>query len=74
MVRRQAFTAFLTLPVAFGLAVRTTETIPLSIPTAAAPGHQTIDGNFLSYSIEFSYMLDYAGNNSWGSPLLVNIS
>ncbi|KAJ0416567.1 hypothetical protein BJY00DRAFT_326196 [Aspergillus carlsbadensis] len=69
MVRVQAFTALLTLPVAFGLAVHTAKTISPSIPTTAAPGHQTLDANFLSYSIEFSYMLDYAGNNSHPNKL-----
>ncbi|OJJ02013.1 hypothetical protein ASPVEDRAFT_131611 [Aspergillus versicolor CBS 583.65] len=62
---------------AFGLAVRKEEPVSLSIPSTAAPGHQTLDANFLSYSIEFSYMLDYAGNNShpneFSKQLLENI-
>jgi hypothetical protein len=36
----------------------------LSIPSLPPAGKQIVDANFQSYSIEFSYMLDYAGNLS----------
>lgn len=39
-------------------------TITLDIPSSAPPGRQIIDAAFQSYSIEFSYMQDYAGNNT----------
>lgn len=40
------------------------ETISLSIPASPQHGRQVVDANFQSYSIEFSFMLDYAGNDS----------
>lgn len=40
------------------------QTVTLSIPQSPSPGRQIIDENFQSYSIEFSYMQDYAGNTS----------
>jgi hypothetical protein len=36
----------------------------LSVPSLPPAGKQIVDANFQSYSIEFSYMLDYAGNLS----------
>ncbi|KAH8801732.1 hypothetical protein F5884DRAFT_889825 [Xylogone sp. PMI_703] len=36
----------------------------LQVPNSPPQGHQIVDGNFQSYSIEFSYMLDFAGNHS----------
>jgi hypothetical protein len=40
------------------------QTRSLAVPQSPPPGKLVVDGNFQSYSIEFSYMLDYAGNNS----------
>ena len=39
-------------------------TITLDVPSAPPAGRQVIDAAFQSYSIEFSYMQDYAGNNT----------
>lgn len=39
-----------------------TENVELDIPSSAPEGRQIVDANFQSYSIEFSYMLDFAGN------------
>ncbi|KAF2118086.1 glycoside hydrolase superfamily [Lophiotrema nucula] len=41
-----------------------TATVELSIPPKPPAGHLTVDANYQSYSIEFSYMNDYAGNNT----------
>ena len=40
-------------------------TISLDIPTSPSAGVQIVDSRYQSYSIEFSYMLDYAGNKSF---------
>lgn len=42
-----------------------TTTIPLSVPAAPAPGKQVVDAAYQSFSIEFSYMADYAGNDTY---------
>lgn len=34
----------------------------LQVPNSAPEGRQIVDSSFQSYSIEFSYMLDFAGN------------
>ncbi|KAF2477211.1 uncharacterized protein BDR25DRAFT_321643 [Lindgomyces ingoldianus] len=39
-------------------------TVSLRIPSEPPAGHLIIDANYQSYSIEFSYMADYAGNKS----------
>lgn len=36
--------------------------VSLNVPDSAPEGRQVVDGGFQSYSIEFSYMLDFAGN------------
>ncbi|KUJ14858.1 uncharacterized protein LY89DRAFT_720313 [Mollisia scopiformis] len=41
-----------------------TRTITLSPPSSPAPGRQIVDAAYQSFSIEFSYMADYGGNNS----------
>ena len=41
--------------------------IGLQIPDLPAEGRQVVDAAFQSYSIEFSYMADYAGNFSYVS-------
>lgn len=41
---------------------RTTRSV--DIPCRAPPDKQIVDANYQSYSIEFSYMLDFAGNNT----------
>lgn len=46
------------------------ETRKLSIPQAPSRSRQTVEGNFQSYSIEFSYMLDYAGNDSYAAHVM----
>ncbi|KAF4534706.1 Glycoside hydrolase family 79 [Lasiodiplodia theobromae] len=40
------------------------EVIVLEAPSAPPDDHNVVDASFQSYSIEFNYMLDYAGNNS----------
>lgn len=49
----------------------------LSVPPLPPTGKQIVDGNFQSYSIEFSYMLDYAGNvsfpNKFSNKILQNL-
>jgi len=39
--------------------------VVLQAPSAPPEGHNVVDASFQSYSIEFSYMLDYAGNKSY---------
>ena len=39
-------------------------TIVIEAPLTAPASRQVVDSVFQSYSIEFNYMLDYAGNNS----------
>lgn len=39
-----------------------TENVQLEVPNSAPEGRQIVDASFQSYSIEFSYMLDFAGN------------
>jgi hypothetical protein len=34
------------------------------VPEHPPAGQQVVDANYQSYSIEFSYMQDYAGNNT----------
>ncbi|KAI0406616.1 hypothetical protein F4802DRAFT_606064 [Xylaria palmicola] len=41
-----------------------TDTIKLSPPKSPAPGRQVVDAAYSSYSVEFSYMADYAGNDT----------
>lgn len=41
--------------------------IGLQVPDSPAEGRQVVDAAFQSYSIEFSYMADYAGNFSYVS-------
>ncbi|KAI9684330.1 MAG: hypothetical protein M1820_010889 [Bogoriella megaspora] len=41
------------------------ETIQLNVPSSPTAGRQVVDAAFQSYSIEFSYMADYAGNDSY---------
>jgi hypothetical protein len=41
-----------------------TRTITLSPPASPAPERQIHDAAYQSFSIEFSYMADYGGNNS----------
>ncbi|KAI3400110.1 hypothetical protein diail_4340 [Diaporthe ilicicola] len=38
--------------------------VSLIVPDSAPKGRQVVDANFQSYSIEFAYMLDFAGNTS----------
>lgn len=40
-------------------------TVSLQIPSSPPPWRQVIDARYQSYSIEFNYMLDYAGNQSF---------
>lgn len=44
-------------------------TVALTAPSSPPSDRQAIDASFQSYSIEFNYMLDYAGNNSFVSLL-----
>lgn len=37
----------------------------LKVPSHAPAGKQIVSANYQSYSIEFSYMQDFAGNNSY---------
>ncbi|KAI1740385.1 hypothetical protein F4680DRAFT_117700 [Xylaria scruposa] len=41
-----------------------TETVVLSPPGSPAPGRQIVDAAYNSFSVEFSYMADYAGNDT----------
>lgn len=57
------------VPVAFGAVASglhrrqdDNENVQLEVPNSAPEGRQIVDANFQSYSIEFSYMLDFAGN------------
>lgn len=57
------------VPVAFGALASglyrrqdDTENVQLEVPNSAPEGRQIVDANFQSYSIEFSYTLDFAGN------------
>ncbi|KAK6077438.1 glycoside hydrolase family 79 protein [Seiridium cupressi] len=47
-----------------GDVTRINKTRTLNIPSSAPSGKQIVDANYQSYSIEFNYMLDFAGNNS----------
>jgi hypothetical protein len=53
-------------------------TITLDVPSSPPEGRQIVDAAFQSYSIEFSYMQDYAGNetnpNHFSYKLLQNIA
>jgi hypothetical protein len=42
-----------------------TNVITLSAPAAPAPGRQVVDAAYQSFSIEFSYMADYGGNDTY---------
>lgn len=42
-----------------------TNTIRLAPPAAPASGRQVVDAAYQSFSIEFSYMVDYGGNNTY---------
>jgi hypothetical protein len=44
-----------------------TETIVLSPPNAPNPGRQVVDAAYSSYSVEFSYMADFGGNNTYAT-------
>ncbi|CAG8957767.1 hypothetical protein HYFRA_00000105 [Hymenoscyphus fraxineus] len=48
-------------------------TINAKVPKSAPAGRQVIDAAFQSFSIEFSYMLDYAGNNTHPNKFSYNI-
>lgn len=39
-----------------------TRNVQLEVPNTVPQGRQIVDASFQSYSIEFSYMLDFAGN------------
>ncbi|KAH8650916.1 hypothetical protein BGZ60DRAFT_508900 [Tricladium varicosporioides] len=58
-------------------AVVVSRNLTLTVPSSPPAGKQIVDGNYQSYSIEFSYMLDYAGNlsnpNTFSSKLLQNL-
>jgi hypothetical protein len=41
-------------------------TVELDVPNVPTEGRQVVDAVFQSYSIEFSYMADYAGNFTYG--------
>jgi len=41
-----------------------TRIVSIALPSSAPAGRQVIDAAFQGYSIEFSYMVDYAGNLS----------
>ncbi|KAI0547090.1 hypothetical protein F4679DRAFT_375269 [Xylaria curta] len=41
-----------------------TETVVLSPPGSPVPGRQIVDAAYSSFSVEFSYMADYAGNDT----------
>ncbi|KAF2239937.1 glycoside hydrolase family 79 protein [Viridothelium virens] len=55
----------MSMPHAFTARQAVNETIRLNVPNSPTTGRQIIDAAFQSYSIEFSYMADYAGNNSY---------
>lgn len=42
-----------------------TNTIRLEPPATPAMGRQVVDAAYQSFSIEFSYMADYGGNNTF---------
>lgn len=44
-----------------------TETRNLTVPSSPQTGRQVVDANYQSYSVEFSYMQDFAGNDSYGA-------
>ena len=46
-----------------------TNTIKLSPPTTPSHGRQVVDAAYQSFSIEFSYMADYGGNDTY-APLV----
>ncbi|KAG6359218.1 hypothetical protein INS49_012739 [Diaporthe citri] len=53
------------------------ENVQLKVPNSAPEGRQIVDASFQSYSIEFSYMLDFAGNashpNSYSHQMIQNL-
>ncbi|KAI0140536.1 hypothetical protein GGR57DRAFT_487880 [Xylariaceae sp. FL1272] len=53
------------LSAAYNVGQNITNNITLTPPKAPAPGRQVVDGAYSSFSIEFSYMADYAGNDSY---------
>jgi hypothetical protein len=42
-----------------------TNTMRLSPPATPSPGRQVVDAAYQSFSIEFSYMADYGGNDTY---------
>ncbi len=38
----------------------------IKVPPTVVGNPQVIDGSFQSFSIEYNYMADYAGNKTWG--------
>lgn len=57
------------VPLAFGSLTsdlhgrqKETRNVQLDVPDTVPKGRQIVDARFQSYSIEFSYMLDFAGN------------
>ena len=57
-------------PSAFNTRQSVNKTIALNVPDSPTAGRQVIDGAFQSYSIEFSCMADYAGNDSYANTKL----
>lgn len=55
---------FLVLGLSLGHPHQAGEIYQLHIPHGLARGNE-VDGSFVSYSVEFSYMKDYAGNLSY---------
>lgn len=50
-----------------------TRTIDLSPAATPAPGKQVVDAAYQSFSIEFCYMADYAGNNTSVPPFPLSL-
>jgi len=67
----QHMLGFCTLAQAVGLSIAAvvarspaSREVSLSVPSRPPAGRQVVDANYQSYSIEFSYMQDFAGNNT----------
>jgi hypothetical protein len=66
IARLVAFTLLISLVVSKGYSKpNITNTITLSPSAAPAPGRQVVNAAYQSFSIEFSHMVDYGGNDTY---------
>ncbi|KAF3762129.1 family 79 glycoside hydrolase [Cryphonectria parasitica EP155] len=45
----------------------------LDVPSTVPAGHQTVAANYVGYSVEFAFMADYAGNDSYPNEFSIRL-